>query len=452
MKIAATAVSMEAARTYREVEQRYTKLSPAANDTSVLVDDFGVRFTRSLSSSSHMQFSSQSLVGLAGGGGVTPISGEPPADSGQGRLVSQLAAQVIGQPVSISYLQENAAPFAAGQRIAPGKDALFAVQRAELRSSIVYRQEETLLFSARGQVRAMDGREISFSLGLSMERKTVFSTDTAIDLRRVFIDPLVLQFDAGTPLLGESVFLFDLDGDGGPEQLACPGIGCGFLAFDKNSDGVINNGLELFGPASGSGFGELAAFDTDANTWIDENDPIFANLLIWRHDGQGGQSLQSLAQAGVGAISITNAGSSFQLEGSDGTILGAVKASGIFLTETGEVRSLQELDMAVPSQAAAENASGRTTQDAGFEATLQALREIIAMQQFRLRMMLAERRLQLRPHNVEQRQWLLGLLQNRSLWPAMGDDRADGREGTRSMDGVSVAELLSPRRPDGKVV
>jgi hypothetical protein len=351
MKIAATAVSMEAARTYREVEQRNKSLSPAANDSSSLIDDFGVRFSRSLSSSSHIQFSSQSVVGRAGGGSVTPFAGEIPAAAGPERLLSQLTAQVIGQPVSIRYLQENPESNISGERSDPGRDAFLAVQRAELRSSIVYSQEETLLFSARGQVRTMDGREVSFNLGLSMERRTVSASTTAIDLRQVFIDPLVLQFDAGSPLLGESVFLFDLDGDGTPDQLACPGQGCGFLAFDRNSDGVINNGLELFGPASGSGFGELAAFDTDANMWIDENDPIFEKLLIWRHDGQGGQSLQSLAQTGVGAISVVNAGSSFQLERSDGTVLGAVKASGIFLTEAGEVRSLQELDMAVPSQA-----------------------------------------------------------------------------------------------------
>ncbi len=28
----------------------------------------------------------------------------------------------------------------------------------------------------------------------------------------------------------------------------------GFLAFDKNADGMINDGSELFGPESGNGF------------------------------------------------------------------------------------------------------------------------------------------------------------------------------------------------------
>ena len=41
--------------------------------------------------------------------------------------------------------------------------------------------------------------------------------------------------------------------------------GNAFLSLDKNSDGIINDGSELFGAASGNGFADLAKYDEDGN-------------------------------------------------------------------------------------------------------------------------------------------------------------------------------------------
>lgn len=244
------------------------------------------------------------------------------------------------------------------------------------------------MFSAQGTVQTTDGREIAFDLGLSMERHAVAVNSASLDMSTIFVDPLILQFDTASSLLSDRSFLFDLDSDGNTEQLACPGSGCGFLAFDRNRDGVINNGLELFGPSSGSGFGELAELDRDANQWIDENDPIFDQLLIWSQDGQGGEILQSLRTAGVGAIAVLHAGTAFQLESAAGDILGTLKSSGIFLTEAGEVRSLQEVDLALPAAATASDQGIVQSGESELDAAMQTLRVIINMQQLRLRMML----------------------------------------------------------------
>jgi hypothetical protein len=48
----------------------------------------------------------------------------------------------------------------------------------------------------------------------------------------------------------------------------------------KIKDGRVNDGRELFGPITGDGFAELAAYDDDGNNWIDENDGIYDNLSI----------------------------------------------------------------------------------------------------------------------------------------------------------------------------
>lgn len=442
MIIAATAVGMDAARTYREVEQRTSNLSLASGmSTPAPAEDFSIRLSHSLSSESITQSTCQSLVSR-GSGGCPPLaqSNKSFGISGE-EILSQLAEQAIGQPVTISEIAEDS-PQAASPVSLPRtpRNGLLPVQRAELISSIVYTQEEKVMFSAQGQVQTADGREISFHLGLSMERRTMVTNSVATNLT-MFIDPLVLRFDTDTALLGDSVFSFDLDSDGDKEQLASLGKGCGFLALDRNHDGIIGNGLELFGPASGEGFGELAGFDSDANQWIDENDPIFDKLLIYRPDDQGGESLQSLRKAGVGAISIAHAGTKFQLEGLHGDILGSVKASGIFLTEAGEVRSLQEVDLASPAMTAATASGALPPADNQQEIALQALRDIITMQQFRLKMRLAEQRVQTSTRKVEQRQWLLSWLENHSRLHDIAINHNAESEG-----GQDPASLTAPQR------
>jgi len=71
---------------------------------------------------------------------------------------------------------------------------------------------------------------------------------------------------------GVEITYHDLDANGVTEKISFVGSGGGFLALDKNSDGVVNDGRELFGAATGQGFKELAEYDSDNNNWINEND------------------------------------------------------------------------------------------------------------------------------------------------------------------------------------
>ncbi len=436
MKIAATSVSMDAARTYKEVEQRQTGLHTLTGivDTSAPLDDFSVRLSRTLASSSQTQLFTQSVVSpISKGSDSLTQAGDPPAVDPE-KAVSQLAEQVLGQPITIRTLQENPAAASPLVPLQQARDLSFQVRGAALVSSTLYSQEETQMFSARGSVQTTDGREIAFDLGFSMERNTVAVNSASMGMSTLFIDPLILQFDTASPLLSDSSFLFDLDSNGTKEQLACPGGGCGFLAFDRNSDGSINNGLELFGPGSGSGFGELAELDSDANQWIDENDPLFDQLSIWSQDGQGGESLLSLRAAGVGAISVLHAGTDFQLQNPGGDLLGTLKASGIFLTEAGEVRSLQEVDLALPA-AATVTEGALPSGENKIEVAMQALRTIISMQRFRLRMMLTGQRLQqVMAKKEEQREWLFTWQHTHREWPATV---------------VEQSETSTPDRTDG---
>jgi hypothetical protein len=211
-----------------------------------------------------------------------------------------------------------------------------------------YREREKMTFSAEGVINTSDGRQISFSLDLAMQRS--FSSELSIDIQAgdaVKKDPLVINFDGTAAQLSDTPFTFDIGGDGNADQLASLGANSGFLALDKNGDGEINDGTELFGPKTGSGFAELAQYDLDRNNWIDENDAVFADLSVWRNPGAEDASLLSLKESGVGAIYLGNLSTPFTIKDASNTELAQVRSSGIYLMEEGGVGSIQQLDLAV---------------------------------------------------------------------------------------------------------
>lgn len=210
-----------------------------------------------------------------------------------------------------------------------------------------YTEVEQTRFAASGTVKTSDGREINFELALSMTRS--FHEERSVSLRAGDAvrktDPLVLNFAGTAAQLSSQRFAFDLDSDGNTEQINFLAPGSGFLVFDRNQDGKINNGRELFGPQSNDGFAELAALDDDANGWIDENDAAFAKLQVWTRDGWGNDQLQTLSQAGVGAIALSRVGTPFDIKTNDNTLLGQIRSSGIFLQESGGAGTIQQIDL-----------------------------------------------------------------------------------------------------------
>lgn len=211
-----------------------------------------------------------------------------------------------------------------------------------------YEAEQTS-FSAEGAVTTADGREIRFNLELAMSREHTEQIDVSLragDAARKK-DPLVINFSGTAAQLSDAKFSFDLDNDGKTEQISFVGGGSGFLALDKNHDGKINNGGELFGPASGNGFSELAAYDQDKNGWIDENDAIYQQLRIWSRDAGGSDSLSTLAAKKVGAINLANIGTPFDLKDSSNQLDGQIRSTGIYLKEDGGAGTVQQIDLAV---------------------------------------------------------------------------------------------------------
>jgi len=215
--------------------------------------------------------------------------------------------------------------------------------------SEIYSEYESVTFDASGTVLTADGREISFSISVAMERSFYSESSSTVWLNKAAQtqDPLVINFNGPAAQLTNTRFAFDLEGDGTAENIHFATGGSGFLAFDKNSDGVINDGNELFGPATGNGFKELAALDTDRNGWIDENDADWDKLRIWSKDESGNDRLLTLREAGVGAISVDNLSTLFSLMNSSNQLKGQIQSTGIFLREDGMPGTIQHVDLSV---------------------------------------------------------------------------------------------------------
>jgi hypothetical protein len=211
-------------------------------------------------------------------------------------------------------------------------------------------ESEQTGFTARGVARTAAGREIEFSLNLSMTREWHEQIERHLragEAARPKKDPLVLVFEGDVARLTDAKFSFDLDADGRAEAVSFPVAGSGFLALDRNHDGAINDGSELFGPASGDGFAELAAHDRDGNGWIDEADPVFVELRLYVKDDDGRDRLYTLAEKDVGALYLGRIATPFEINNERNESNGAVRSTGIYLRESGAAGALQQLDLSV---------------------------------------------------------------------------------------------------------
>ncbi len=251
--------------------------------------------------------------------------------------------QFPSHPVMAALSASATLDLTADVAAAPAEAAPPLAGAARLKLQERISERETLNASFTGAVRTDTGDVRAFDVELRLER--ALEAEVWRDVR--LQDPLVLQLEDAPLSLADERFAFDLSSDGVEELIPRLGAGYGLLALDRNGDGVINNGSELFGAQTGQGFAELAAFDEDGNGFIDSGDSVYQHLLVWKDPGAGAEpELLALASVGVDAISLQAVTTPFRLTDHLGETLGQLRSSAVTLG-SGGARLIHQIDFSL---------------------------------------------------------------------------------------------------------
>lgn len=356
MKIASSEVSLASERSYTEENSRTEHLTAwignrnpttsgstgssaeAARDR-VSISDQGNALGKSLAQGTDATVSSDSAGGAVGSDDRTTSLLQMLIEALTGKKINLMSYSSHGTAHAAPPVKNAGASQGNGQQAPVGWGVSYDYQASHY-------ERETTNFQAAGTIKTTDGKEISFSVNLNMDRE--FISQESISLRAgdaVKVDPLVINFDGTAAELTDTKFAFDLDTDGTKENISFVTSGSGFLVLDKNNDGQVTDGSELFGPKSGNGFSELAAYDSDKNGWIDENDAVYQKLQVWTKDSEGEDTLSSLQSLGVGAIYLASAKTEFSLNDDGAGSDGQVSRTGIYVEESGAVKTVQQVDL-----------------------------------------------------------------------------------------------------------
>jgi len=131
-----------------------------------------------------------------------------------------------------------------------------------------------------------------------------------------YVDPLVLDLngDGIETVSVNSGITFDFNGDGLKTGTGWLSGDDGFLVLDRNGNGTIDNGSELFGvdtvksdgTLAKDGFDALRDLDSNGDGVFDAYDLLFEQMRVWQDKNQDGISqadeLKSLTELGISTI------------------------------------------------------------------------------------------------------------------------------------------------------
>ena len=172
------------------------------------------------------------------------------------------------------------------------------------------------------QVVALETADIA---AMTMAQSVAFSTADLAVMSAAQIDALVsvspivldLNGDGVTTTNAQDGVDFDLTASGRSQKVGWVGGGDGLLVMDRNQDGAINDGRELFGAATtlasgqraGNGYNALTELDSNHDRKIDASDGHFSDLKVWvdrNHDGKSDLSeLRGLVDLGITELDLS---------------------------------------------------------------------------------------------------------------------------------------------------
>ncbi|MFC1744204.1 hypothetical protein ACFL35_09420 [Candidatus Riflebacteria bacterium] len=198
--------------------------------------------------------------------------------------------------------------------------------------------QETYRGSVHKQGRQEQNREATDSLVVNMSQNS--STSRLAGAYFKGTDPLVLDLNGeGIKFSPTKMSTFDLDADGIRDKFTQLQPGSAYLALDKNGNGKIDNGQELFGDQNGAinGFEELKKYDSNGDSIINRDDPVFEKLILTGLDGH----LMKLENADVSTINLN-----YQSPGrSEKQFFGLELARGSYQKKNGQFLNISDYQL-----------------------------------------------------------------------------------------------------------
>ncbi|MEA5621320.1 calcium-binding protein, partial [Cronbergia sp. UHCC 0137] len=144
----------------------------------------------------------------------------------------------------------------------------------------------------------------------------ITSLQASFNEAKTITSPIILDLDGnGVDTISKSAGVhFDLDGNKFAETTGWVGKNDGLLVLDRNSNGKIDNGSELFGnntilkngSKAAHGFAALTEFDINKDGKINASDTAYTQLRVWKDSNSNGVvdtgELLTLTQAGVKSL------------------------------------------------------------------------------------------------------------------------------------------------------
>ena len=351
MRIEGHAIQMASERSYRQVHTKEERLDVwvgSRNADAAEGREAGVQ--ASISELAQQMFAQSQRTAAAPSASAAPNEKVLFELSEEDKMKIQLLEKMMelwtGKPYKISVIDKVAMPEGSAGS-ASGPNVVDPGWGLHYQSREVYMEQERTSFTASGVIRLADGRELTFSTRIEMSRS--YYSETSVDIRagNALQDPLVLNFGGGAAQLSDHKTAIDLNGDGVREWIPLLQSGSGYLVFDRDGNGEVNDGSELFGPQTGNGFEELKLLDSDGNGWIDEGDAAFGQLYLWIADEQGQPVLEKLDKFRIGALYTDSVSTEFSYKDQHNELLGQLRRTGLFVKENGVVGTLQQIDLKV---------------------------------------------------------------------------------------------------------
>lgn len=146
-------------------------------------------------------------------------------------------------------------------------------------------------------------------------RVNVARTGGQLDVQQVDLkqaDPLVLDLEGDGLDLGEAgeAATFDVNADGTLDKTGWVRGDDALLVYDRNGNGLLDDGSELFGDQNGAsnGFAELSKHDDNRDGRIDSKDSIFKALQLYRDLNGNGRvdagELKNLSQSEIVSLDL----------------------------------------------------------------------------------------------------------------------------------------------------